>query len=213
MAVTRRAPCSFQVKLFAWSCCQNCRIYLVSVLYQSLPKNCCLDQYVYRLDQYVYPNTEHTLYNTHIISCNARPSYGAIRLYNMIEDQLKWFTGQFPDTVVPRELLRDHLTPDVNPQLLDQQSSYLGNRMAACQDAQQSLVFTCCGLAGHKMAMSVLDRHSAPMQVLQATHVTVAFYSQHTLQQCKSPVHAVIDPRRPMFASHCFLYFLFFPFH
>ncbi|KAL0044796.1 hypothetical protein WJX82_009971 [Trebouxia sp. C0006] len=89
------------------------------------------------------------------------------RLYNMIEDQLKWFTGQFADTVIPRELLRDHLTQDICPQVLDQHSSYLGNRMAACQIAQQSLVFTCCGLAGHKMAMSVLDGHSAPMQCLQ----------------------------------------------
>lgn len=85
----------------------------------------------------------------------------------MIEDQLKWFTGHFPDTVMPRELLRDHLTQDISPQVLDQQSSYLGNRMAAFQIAQQSLVFTCCGLAGHKMAMSVLDRHAVPMQVLQ----------------------------------------------
>lgn len=89
------------------------------------------------------------------------------RLYNMIEDQLRWFTGQFPDTVIPRELLRDHLTQNVNPQVLDQHSSYLGNRMAACQFAQQSLVFTCCGLAGHKMAMSVLDSHSAPIQCVQ----------------------------------------------
>ncbi|KAL0024884.1 hypothetical protein WJX79_010740 [Trebouxia sp. C0005] len=89
------------------------------------------------------------------------------RLYNMIEDQLKWFTGHFPDTVIPRELLRDHLTQDVSPQVLDQHSSYLGNRMAACQDAQQSLVFTCCGLASHQMAMSVLDHHAVPMQCLQ----------------------------------------------
>ena len=100
----------------------------------------------------------------------------------MIEDQLKWFTGQFADTVIPRELLRDHLTQDICPQVLDQHSSYLGNRMAACQIAQQSLVFTCCGLAGHKMAMSVLDGHSAPMQVLQAICITVVFHSQHTLQ-------------------------------
>ncbi len=81
------------------------------------------------------------------ITCNGRPSHHASRLYNMIEDQLKWFTGGFPDTVIPRELLRDHLTQDMTPQVLDQQSSYLGNRMAACQIAQQSLVFTCCGLA------------------------------------------------------------------
>ena len=102
----------------------------------------------------------------------------------MIEDQLKWFTGHFPDTVIPRELLRDHLTQNVSPQVLDQHSSYLGNRMAACQDAQQSLVFTCCGLASHQMAMSVLDHHAVPMQVVQATRITIVFYSQHTLQQC-----------------------------
>lgn len=103
----------------------------------------------------------------------------------MIEDQLKWFTGQFPDTVIPRELLRDHLTQDICPQVLDQHSSYLGNRMAACQIAQQSLVFTCCGLASHKMAMSVLDGHSAPIQVLQAICITVVFYSQHC-RQCNA---------------------------
>ena len=120
----------------------------------------------------------------------------------MIEDQLKWFTGHFPDTVIPRELLRDHLTQDISPQVLDQQSSYLGNRMAAFQIAQQSLVFTCCGLAGHKLAMSVLDRHAVPMQVLQAMCTTIVLYSQHTLQQCIAHVHAVLEPKKPMFASH-----------
>ncbi len=104
----------------------------------------------------------------------------------MIEDQLKWFTGQFPDTVIPRELLRDHLTQVVSPQVLDQHSSYLGNRMAACQVAQQSLVFTCCGLAGHQMAMTVLDHHATPMQVPQAIRITIAFYSQHCTCTCSA---------------------------
>jgi len=120
----------------------------------------------------------------------------------MIEDQLKWFTGQFPDTAIPRELLRDHLTQDISPQVLDQHSFYLGNRMAACQIAQQSLVFTCCGLAGHKMTMSVLDHHATPTKVPQAIRITVVFYSQHTVQQCIAPKHAVLDPERPMLVSH-----------
>ncbi|KAL0032922.1 hypothetical protein WJX77_006479 [Trebouxia sp. C0004] len=111
------------------------------------------------------------------------------RLYNMIEDQLKWFTGQFPDTVIPRELLRDHLTQDVSPQVLDQHSSYLGNRMAACQDAQQSLVFTCCGLAGHKMAMSVLDRHATPMQCLQRLCIDTGKPIQQLAIDSSSSIH------------------------
>ena len=50
--------------------------------------------------------------------------------------------------------------------------------------------------------MSVLDRHATPMQVLQAIRITIVFYNQHTLQQCIAPAHAVLDPKRPMLASH-----------
>ena len=83
----------------------------------------------------------------------------------MVEEQLKWLTARFPDTVMPRELLRDHLTEVITPQVLDQQSSYLGNRVAACQLGQQSVVFTCCGSAGHKVAMTVLHPQDGTMRV------------------------------------------------
>lgn len=83
----------------------------------------------------------------------------------MVEEQLKWFTARFPGTVIPRELLRDHLTEVISPQVLDQQSSYLGNRVATSQHGQRSLLFTCCGSAGHKVAMAVLYPQDGTMQV------------------------------------------------
>ena len=172
----------------------------VSILYLCCINHCPKTDVLINI--IVYPNTEQTLCSIRIITCNARPSHHASRLYNMIEDQLKRFTGQFSDTVIPRQLLRDHLTQDISPQVLDQHSFYSGNRMSACQIAQQSLVFTCCGLAGHKMTMSVLDHHATPTQVPQAIRITVVFYSQHTVQQCIAPKHAVLDPKRPMLASH-----------
>ena len=79
------------------------------------------------------------------------------RLYNMVDEQLKWFTTQFPDTVLPRELLRNHLTEVISPAMLNEQSSYLGNRLAACTAQQQSLFFSCCGSASHKLAMTGAD--------------------------------------------------------
>ncbi|KAL3158704.1 hypothetical protein ABBQ32_011444 [Trebouxia sp. C0010 RCD-2024] len=89
------------------------------------------------------------------------------RLYNMVEEQLKWFTAQFPKTVLPRELLHSHLTEVISPAMLDEQSSYLGNRVAACRAKQQSLFFSCCGSALHKLAMTVLSTETAAFQCTQ----------------------------------------------
>ena len=86
----------------------------------------------------------------------------------MVDEQLKWFTTQFPDTVLPRELLRSHLTEVISPAMLDEQSSYLGNRLAACTAQQQSLFFSCCGSASHKLAMTVLGADPAGFQVRYA---------------------------------------------
>lgn len=83
----------------------------------------------------------------------------------MVEEQLKWFTAQFPDTVLPRELLRSHLTEVISPAMLDEQSSYLSNRLAACKAKRQSLFFSCCGAASHKLAMTVLSTDAAAFQV------------------------------------------------
>lgn len=85
----------------------------------------------------------------------------------MVEEQLKWFTTQFPDTVLPRELLRSHLAEVITPAVLDEQSSYLGNRLAACTAKQQSLLFSCCGSASHKLAMTILSTDTASLQVGQ----------------------------------------------
>ena len=87
------------------------------------------------------------------------------RLYNMVEEQLKWFAAQFPDTVLPRDLLRTHLTEVISPDMLDEQSSYLGNRLAACFAKQHSLFFSCCGSAGHKLALTVLRTDADACQV------------------------------------------------
>lgn len=86
----------------------------------------------------------------------------------MVEEQLKWFTAQFPKTVLPRELLHSHLTEVISPAMLDEQSSYLGNRVAACRAKQQSLFFSCCGSALHKLAMTVLSTETAAFQVRYA---------------------------------------------
>lgn len=83
----------------------------------------------------------------------------------MVEAQLKWFTAEFPDTVIPRELLRSHLTEVINPYVFAEQSSCLGNRVAACQIDEQSLVFSCCGSAGHKVALSLLKQEGDTLQV------------------------------------------------
>ena len=112
----------------------------------------------------------------------------------MVEEQLKWFTARFPDTVVPRDLLRSHLTEVINPAMLDEQSSYLGNRLAACTVKQQSLFFSCCGSAGHKLAMTVLGRDTAALQVrkLPGCHpVGVCVYQD---QFC--------EPALPLFDTH-----------
>lgn len=83
----------------------------------------------------------------------------------MVEEQLKWFTAQFPDTVIPRKLLQSHLTEVINPQVLDEQNLCLGNRVTASQVKQQSLLFTCCGSAGQKVAMNVLQHQGEALQV------------------------------------------------
>ena len=83
----------------------------------------------------------------------------------MVEDQLQWFAAQFHDTVLPRDLLRSHLTEVISPAMLDEQSSCLGNRLAACTAKQQSLFFSCCGSAGHKLAMTVLTTDTDTCQV------------------------------------------------
>lgn len=75
----------------------------------------------------------------------------------MVEEQLKWFTAQFSNTVLPRELLRSHLHEVISPDILDEQSSYSGNRLAACTGMEHTLIFSCCGSAGHKIALNVLD--------------------------------------------------------
>ena len=75
----------------------------------------------------------------------------------MVEEQLKWFSAHFSDTVISRDLLRSHLNEVISPDLLDEQSSYLGNRLAACTCKEQRLIFSCCGSAGHKVALNVLD--------------------------------------------------------
>ena len=102
------------------------------------------------------------------VSSLSRPTSSAdatCRLYNMVEEQLKWFATQFPDTVLPRDLLRTHLTEVISPDMLDEQSSYLGNRLAACTVKQQPLFLSCCGSAGHKLALTVLRTDADACQV------------------------------------------------
>ena len=92
----------------------------------------------------------------------------------MVEQQLKWFAAQFPDTVLPQDLLRTHLTEVISPDMLDEQSSYLGNRLAACTAKQHSLFFSCCGSAGHKLAMTVLRTDTATCQVSKLLFVCLS---------------------------------------
>ena len=89
----------------------------------------------------------------------------------MVEEQLKWFATKFPDTVLPQDLLRTHLTDVISPAVLDEQSSYVGNRLAACAAKQQSLFFSCCGSAGHKLAMTVLRTDTDKCQVRKLTFI------------------------------------------
>ena len=89
----------------------------------------------------------------------------SLRPYTMSEEQMKWFNGKFPDTAIPRELLRSHLSEVLNPYVMNQQSSCLGNRVAAVQVGQQSLVFTCCGSAGQKVTLNVLRHQAGSAQV------------------------------------------------
>lgn len=83
----------------------------------------------------------------------------------MLEDQMKWYTANFADTVVPRELLRSHLQEVLTPTALTEHTSCLGNRMAACQIGSQALLFTCTGKAGQTVTLSVLDTTGNPLEV------------------------------------------------
>lgn len=93
------------------------------------------------------------------------------RPYSVIEEQMKWFNGKFPDTDVPRDLLRSHLSEVLNPDVMDQQSSCLGNRVAAVQVGRQSLVFSCCGSAGQMVTLNVLKHQAGNVQCEQQLQI------------------------------------------
>lgn len=87
------------------------------------------------------------------------------RLYNTLEEQLKWHAANFSDTVMPRDLLRSHLQEVLKPAALDQQTSCLGNRAAACQVADATLSFSCAGSAGQTVVLNVLVCREGHLQV------------------------------------------------
>ena len=83
----------------------------------------------------------------------------------MLDDQMKWFAAHFPDSVIPRELLRRHLTEALSPAGVDAATSSLGNRTAACQINGQILLLSCTGSVGQTVTLNALTCHQATVKV------------------------------------------------
>lgn len=83
----------------------------------------------------------------------------------MLEDQMKWFTAHFADNVIPREVLRNHLSDALSPAVLQSATSSLGNRTAACQVGGQTLLLSCTGSAGQTVMLNVLSCQEASVKV------------------------------------------------
>lgn len=89
----------------------------------------------------------------------------------MLEDQLKWYTANFADTVMPRDMLRDHLQEALSPAALAQQTACLGNRASACGVDGKTLVFSCAGAAGQNVVMNLLNCKGDPVKVWHQVHI------------------------------------------
>ena len=93
----------------------------------------------------------------------------------MLEDQLKWYTANFADSVMPRDVLRDHLQEALSPAALAQQTACLGNRASACDVDGKTLVFSCAGAAGQNVVMNLLNCKGGPVKVGHHTNSDTCF--------------------------------------